>query len=142
MKRHGGSRTQLYKVWASIKDRCTNPKNPQYKDYGGRGITMCPGWLEDFGKFSSYMGPRPDGMTVDRIDNNGPYAPENCRWATRLEQQQNMRTNHNLTFNGKTLSIAGWAREIGMSPNTLYARILTKGWPIEKALTTPLRGSR
>jgi hypothetical protein len=135
-------RRSEYSIWSSMKDRCTNKNNPQYKDYGGRGIYVCPEWLDSYETFFEDMGPRPKDLTIERIDNDGPYAPWNCRWATHKEQQNNMRTNHNLTFNGKTLSIAEWAREIGVSSNTLYTRILTKGWSIEKALTTPLRGSR
>jgi hypothetical protein len=93
--KHGMSHSTEYNIWASMLQRCENPKHEQYKDYGGRGIAVCKRW-HDFAKFYADMGQRPDGLTLDRIDNSKGYQPSNCRWATWLEQQApgRRRTSH------------------------------------------------
>lgn len=134
---HGQSDSPTYGSWAMMIQRCTNPKNIGYKDYGGRGITVCPRW-RDFANFFEDMGKRPEGTTIDRRDNTLGYTPENCYWATDEEQANNKRNNHYLTFNNKTQTIAQWTREIGISLYTLHRRI-QNGWTTEKALTQPVR---
>lgn len=129
-----------YNIWAFMIQRCLNPANPAFADYGGRGITVCERWRESLANFLSDMGPRPGPRySIDRLDNNGPYAPENCRWATRIEQNNNTRTNRMLSFNGKTQTMAQWARELGIQKTTLHARFNLYGWSVERALTTPVR---
>jgi hypothetical protein len=121
-----------------MKKRCYNPKASNYKDYGGRGITICPRWRESFVAFLEDMGPRPsDKHSIDRIDNNGPYCPENCRWATLQQQRNNRRPVTNITFQGETLSLLQWARRLNMNYDTLRYRIKRKNWPVEIAMTTP-----
>lgn len=141
--KHGGGRrsgrTPEYLSWQAAKQRCTNPNNAGYADYGGRGITMCDRWLHDFAAFLADMGPRPSpDHSIDRIDNDGPYAPDNCRWATHLEQHNNTRQNHLMTFNGETHTLAEWARLVNISVLTVSGRINTQKWSIEAALTTPV----
>lgn len=134
--RHGLSATGIYSVWIAMKKRCENQHNLDYPYYGGRGIKICERWKE-FTSFLDDMGPRPEGMTLDRIDPEGDYTPENCRWATRKEQSINKRNNVILTFNGIKKTLPEWAEDIGINIKTLRSRIFESKWPIEKALTTP-----
>jgi len=124
-----------YRIWIDIKSRCCNSKNKRYKDYGKRGIVICDRWLNSFENFYEDMGPRPSNKySIDRKDNNGNYCKENCRWATRDEQCSNRRTNQLITYNGITQTRTKWAKEIGISANSLKRRILN-GWTTEQALT-------
>lgn len=137
---HGMGHTRQYKIWKGIRKRCLNPNEESYSNYGGRGITICEEWqtFEHFWK--DMQDGYADNLSIDRIDNNKGYSKENCRWATRIEQANNTRVNHLIVFNGKTKTMAEWAREIGISYSALKCR-LRKGWSIEKALTFPLRGN-
>ena len=120
--------------------RCKNPNGKRYKYYGGRSITVRDEWhaAEKFIGWAVLNGWE-KGLTLDRIDNNGNYKPDNCRWVTRKVQSRNMRSNHLITFNGKTQTIAEWAEEIGINGSTLYNRINASGWLIERALTEPVK---
>jgi hypothetical protein len=135
--KHGLVYTPTYEIWCGMKKRCTNPNCVAWKNYGGRGITLCERWMK-FENFYADMGERPEGLSIDRIDNNGNYEPGNCRWATNTEQANNTRQNHYLTYKGETKTIKQWAKEFNMLYSTLCGRIINYKWPIEKALTEPL----
>ena len=136
----GGKASSEYSMWASIKQRCLNQNSPMYSYYGGSDppITICDRWKDDFAAFFADVGKRPRGMELDRIDNNGPYSPENCRWASRHDQMRNTRQNVYLTLNGETKVASDWAAQYGIKISTLLAR-LERGWSVEKAITTPAR---
>ena len=133
---HKQGRTHLYNVWCLMLRRTTKPHSQDYKYYGGRGITVCDEWSRDFMKFHdwAYSNGYVEGLTLDRIDVNGNYCPENCQWATRKTQANNTRTNHYLTLNGKTQSMKRWSEELGLSYHTLQWRVY-HGWTDEEALT-------
>src|SRR3990167_5409886 len=139
---HGEGRTshqsREYRAWCNMKTRCDNPRASQYADYGGRGIRVCDRWRESYEAFLADMGRCPPRHSLDRKDNNGQYEPENCRWAKRLVQANNKRNNRVLAFNGESLTLPEWARQLGVPRDTLKRRILL-GWSIERALTEPLR---
>lgn len=135
--KHGKCNSAEYSVWENIIQRCTNPKAPSYRNYGGRGISVCLRW-RSFENFCADMGPRPQPkLQIERIDNNGDYAPQNCRWATKRDQTRNTRRNHALSFRGKTMCLTDWAAEVRISAKTLSNRILS-GWPTTRALTEPV----
>lgn len=120
--------------WISMIQRCYTPTNRYYKDYGGRGIKVCSQWINNLDQFIADMGYRPENRTIDRIDNSGDYCASNCKWSTHVEQANNRRNNHLVTFNNKTMTISQWAREIKIKPDTLFHRIITKKIPLERAL--------
>jgi hypothetical protein len=128
-------RTSLrsYQTWTDMKQRCYNSRHKQFKNYGARGITICDRWLRSFDNFYMDMGERPVGLSIDRIDNDAGYSPENCRWATAKVQRSNSRACHLLTYRGETLNIYQWAEKLGIHPITLSARIRT-GMDVELAL--------
>jgi hypothetical protein len=136
---HGMSHTPTFYTWRSMLQRCLNERCKDYARYGARGITVHSSWL-DFAVFLADMGVRPEGTTLDRIDNDGPYAPGNCRWSSAREQSSNRRTTRLLTFNGRAQTIAAWARELGTSRQTLRNR-LEQGWTVEAALTVSVNYS-
>jgi hypothetical protein len=130
--KHGEANTPVYRVWHSMLQRCRNQADPSFKNYGGRGISVCERWTS-FISFCADMGPRPEGATLERDDVNGNYEPGNCRWATPIEQANNRRNNRPLTLNGETKTLAQWARYAGLTKQALRHR-LESGWPLEEAL--------
>ncbi len=132
---HGMARTPEYVSWRSMMTRCFNENHKSFHRYGGRGITVCEEW-QTFQNFYADMYPRPEGHSLERINSDLGYYPENCKWSSRLEQSNNLSSNVNLTFNGKTQSVSMWARELDIPVRTLHNRI-ANGWTTDKALTTP-----
>lgn len=145
-KTHGKTNTKCYMEWANMKARCYNPNSKQYKDYGGRGITMCERWRKSFEAFYADVSELPnfgkEGYSINRIDNNGNYEPNNVEWADDITQANNKRNNHLITYNGKTQSLSQWAAEKGLKRSTLEQRINKYHWNIEKALTTPAKNNK
>ena len=125
-------KTGTYVSWYGMKTRCFNKNYKDYKYYGGRGIKVCNSWMK-FENFFEDMGERPEGKTLDRIDNNGNYCKENCYWATRKEQANNRRSNRYLTYKGKTQNVSEWAEELNINKNDISNR-LNLGWKIERIL--------
>lgn len=139
--RHGMTNTPEYHVWRSMHNRCSNPRDRGYANYGGRGITVCQKWAS-FEQFYDDMGARPSSRhSIDRIDNDGPYTPGNCRWATATEQQRNRRCNKLLSHEGRTMPLSAWAEAAGLSFATLNSR-LKRGWNMAKALDPQYRPLR
>jgi hypothetical protein len=132
-------RTREYESWLSMKARCCIPRASGYKYYGARGISICEQWLKSFPAFLSDMGKCPLGYTLERINNDGNYKPDNCRWATRKEQANNRSTCVYLRFNGSIKTISQWAEQYGMSASRLHHRIQYDKMSPEQAITTPVR---
>ncbi len=138
LTKHGKYYTKLYSIWINIKDRCCNPKNKSYNNYGGRGINICSEWIDkekgfiNFYDWAMKNGYKKD-LTIDRIDVNGNYTPFNCKWSTKTEQQQNKRTNIFITFNNKTLNISQWAKELNVPYYRIQSR-LKKGLRFEECI--------
>jgi hypothetical protein len=130
-----------YGIWAAMRDRCNNPNNKHFKDYGGRGITVCQRW-NDFRTFLADMGPRPSPRhTLDREDNDKGYSPDNCRWATRKQQARNTRLTRMVTVDGETVPLNDVADAVGIHEKTLKGR-LAKGLTLGEALEIPIDGQR
>jgi hypothetical protein len=143
-RKHGhlvnGVQTPEYTCWWAMKMRCENHKSEKYHLYGGRGIRVCEMWNSSFEAFFEDMGCRPSPeYTLDRIDTNGDYYPENCRWVTQTQQMRNIRRNIHITSDGKTRCLSEWAELAGIPYSTLYARIKVWGWDIKRALITPTK---
>ena len=134
---------KLYKIRTKMIERCTNPNCDRYKDYGGRGIKICDEWLNDYDSFVDWskMNGYKEGLSIDRIDNNGNYEPSNCRWITKREQNRNKRTNKMVTYKGETKPLIVWCEELGLKYDPIHNR-LEKRWDVEKAFTKPLRTAR
>lgn len=134
--KHGLNKTRTHRIWCGMVNRCFNPGNKSYKDYGGRGITVCDEWKNDFQAFHNWAITHgySDELTLDRKDTNGNYEPSNCRWITNQEQQSNRRSCHLITYNGETHTLKDWAKIIGIPRSTLSNRINKYKWSVEKAL--------
>jgi len=130
---------KLLGVWRSMHNRCYNEKQASYKDYGGRGIYVCDRWhgVDGYKNFLNDLGYPIAGQSLERTNNDGPYSPENCRWATRGEQANNKRNSRWITANGKTQTMAQWARDLGCNPSNILYRIKS-GMTEEMAVTTPI----
>lgn len=133
---------EMRDTYWNMRSRCYNPNNNRYPRYGGRGIKVCARWLEEkrrgFANFRKDMGDRPPGMTLDRINGNLDYSPDNCRWATQTQQQNNRCNNHIIEVGGEKLTLSQWCRRIGVRHNTMLMRINKYGWSLEKAVSTPV----
>jgi hypothetical protein len=137
IKKHGCSRKPVYNIWKGMFQRCENPKEKAYKNYGGRGITVCDEW-RDFNVFLADMGFPAKGLSLDRIDNSRGYSRDNCRWATDGQQLNNKRNNVRLKFNGETRTLSEWARYLNVSRDSIHGRI-SRGWSVEKTLSAPVK---
>ena len=132
---HAESKTRLYNIWNNMRERCSNAKNPQYKDYGARGISVCDDWcnFELFRAWALSSG-YSESLTIDRIENDKGYYPENCRWATSIQQANNTRKTRLITYNDETHSVSEWARILNIKQSTLNMRLNKYGWSVDKAL--------
>ena len=137
--KHGLSGDRLYYIYNNMIRRCYDKSSAKYQNYGGRGITVCDEWRNDKQTFFgwAFNNGYSEDLTIDRIDVNGNYCPENCRWSTQKDQANNRTSNHFITFNGETHTIAEWSDITGIQIQTIHKR-LSCGWDIEKALTTPV----
>lgn len=139
-KTHGESKTKLHSHWTAMKQRCLNKNSSCYYKYGGRGISVCDEWL-DYNNFMLWAisNGYKDGLTIDRINYNGNYEPSNCRWVDAKSQANNKRSNHWITYNGKTQTMMQWAEELGINYYVIRSRLNSYHWSVEKTFTTPVR---
>lgn len=131
-----GKTTRTYKSWESMKQRCLNPNAPDFPNYGGRGIDVCSRWKNSYENFHADLGERPEGTSLDRIDNSKGYEPNNCKWSTATEQQENRRSNPRVIFNGREITVVALAKEIGIPAKILIWR-LNNCWDLDRAVNTP-----
>lgn len=137
---HGMKGTRIYRIWNGMKNRCTNQNDSNYFMYGGRNITICDEWLNNFVSFYNWAikNGYKDNLSIDRIDVNGNYCPENCRWVDCKIQANNRRSNHIVTYKGISKTVAEWENELGFKKDILTSR-LANGWEVEKAIETPYK---
>ena len=130
---------RIYSIWQNMKDRCGNPRSESYKDYGGRGITVCPEWIDNFEAFCKWSleNGYDDELSIDRIDVNGNYEPSNCRWITMFDQMGNTRKNLYITYKGETKHLSEWCRVLNFKHATIDYR-LKNGYSVEEAFETPI----
>lgn len=144
---HGGSETRLFTIWMLMRRRCSNPQNPDFPHYGGRGITVCAKWMtfEPFRDWAINNGYEAS-LTIDRINNDAGYSPENCRWATRAAQNRNRRDNIRYSWKGRSLLLSEIAESEGVCLTMLRQRVQRRHWPLLEAVTLPtgthLKGAR
>lgn len=134
-EQHGGRYTRLYNIWLNMKQRCSNPRASHYEYYGGKGVSVCEEWKKSFSTFRDWAlsNGYEDGLTIDRIESDKDYCPENCRWVTHLKQMSNTTRNVMLTYQGETHSLSEWSRIVGVPYGTLKSR-LRYGWSVERML--------
>lgn len=135
-RKHGGFGTRLYEIWRQMHRRCYGVGTKAYKDYGGRGITICDEWKGDFESFRKWAlsNGYTDDLTIDRIDNDGNYDPSNCRWATMKAQSNNRRNSHLIEYNGEVHTISEWADIYGVDQVKLWNRLSVRDWELEPSL--------
>ena len=138
---HHQTGTKLYMKWQGMRRRCSDPSHKNYADYGGRGIKVCNEWMHSFEKFRDWSTENGynDNFSIDRIDNDGDYCPENCRWVSQKKQCNNRRSNRYITYNGQTHTLTEWSEIIGIKRAALNNRINTLKWDIERALSMPVK---
>lgn len=138
--RHGQRSSRLYGIWRNMKSRCLNPNATRFENHGGRGITLCDDWMsfESFYNWAINNGYQ-DNLTIERVDNDGGYCPENCKWGTNYDQQRNKRNNHFIEFNGERKTLKEWSEILGLSYSALILRLNRLKWSVDKAFTTPVR---
>jgi hypothetical protein len=139
--RHGMSGTRIHHKWLQMKQRCLRQTHPRYADYGGRGIKVCDRWMT-FENFLEDMGVPAPGMSLDRIDNDGDYSPENCRWVDASTQNRNKRCNLRISNGRTTLTLVEWSELTGIAAHTIRTRIARDGWDPKQAVETPVGGWR
>jgi hypothetical protein len=142
---HGGTGTPEHVAWRGLLSRCFSRRigSRDWRDYAARGITVCDRWRYSFDNFLADMGKRPGpGYSIDRIDTNGNYTPENCRWATAVEQNRNKRSNRVIEHDGKRMTLVEWSEVTGISRELIYARIVRLGWTVERTLMTPAQKTK
>lgn len=140
-KKHSLTKTRLFSIFRDMKTRCYNKNNKKYKYYGGKNIIIFKGWLNDFKTFYDWAMANgyKDNLTIDRIDNNGNYEPNNCRWTDMKTQSRNRHNNNTITYNNETYCLIDWAKKLNINRHTLFYRIYILNWSIKKAFTTPVK---
>ena len=138
---HGETNTRLYHIWCGMKARCMNLNSPKYKSYGGRGITVCKEWVnsyENFRDWSLSHGYK-ENLTIDRIDVNDGYRPDNCRWADNFTQANNRQDSFRIEYKGEIRTVHEWSGIVGISAGTIRRRIKNLNWSVEDAMTKPIQ---
>lgn len=136
-KTHGLSKTPTYRTWADMRNRCQNPNNQAYANYGGRGIIVSERW-SSYLNFLSDMGEKPSKLhSIERVDTNGPYSQDNCCWATKITQARNTRTNKFISYDGEIKTLAEWCEILALPYSTIESRLRALKWTVERAFTTP-----